>query len=128
MTQDIRAVDFNGVKVRMNTTTKLIHLFSPNIVGPETLHNREDNANYQVPAGKKATVIFITLLQNFTVTDRVIFADDADGTLNEVDIVRPNGPFANLIFISQEIPALKFINKVAGDNDDVDLTIIEEDV
>ena len=131
MTQNIKALDFNGVGVALDSTTKLVHLFAPAAAATETLHNREDNSNYQVPTGKKFTVIYITSSTGMTneSTDLLIYADDADGTTNAVTLLGGPTAFGDAkIFISAEVPAAKYINKNAGvSGDTLVIEGIEED-
>lgn len=131
MTQNIMSVDYNGVKVLLDSNTKLIFLYSPNVADPETCHDMATGNNYQVPVGKKATVIYLTKI-SMDVTDTAVYADDVDGTTNAVTIFTAATPAmaiaTNMIYISIEIPAGKYINRVSGAGaHDFDVVIIEED-
>lgn len=125
MTNNIIAIDFNGVKVVLDSNTKLIHLIKPLVADTETLHNIADNSNYQVPTGKKATVIFST--KNFPNHD-LIYADNLSGTTNEVSLLDNSGTaIDNTIIITVAVPADKFITIKAAEGINADeFTLIEE--
>lgn len=86
-----------------------------------------DNTKYQVPASKKATIIYITDSGIGTGADLVIYADDEDGTTNAVTLYDPGAAAQdNIIFISAEVPASKYINFTANGVDSYNYTIVEE--
>jgi len=130
MTNNIVALDFLGVKVILDVNTKILKLAAPQAATVETLDSLADGTAYQVPTGKKATIINIALASGMdAVTDEVIRADDEDGVVNKVILsVAPNDLGADALFLSAEVPADKFINKnSAAAGDTLDLWIIEED-
>lgn len=109
MTNNIISFDFNGVKVLKDSNTKLIKLKSPSTSVNTSLHDFKDNTNYQVPAGKKFTIIYI---ENFTPNGTPILSsttvvDSATGavTLRSSN----NATTTNEIFISSEVAANLFI-------------------
>ena len=133
MTNNIIALDFNGVKIILDSTTKLVRITIPTgTASTTTFHDSADNTNYQVPTGKKATIIFIdtwdvTLASGMDIS----FADNADGNTNAVTIFDPATAalISNLIFISAEVPADKFINfiRVSGSSDaELRINVLEE--
>ena len=130
MTDNIVAIDFNGVKIKLETddSTVLIELKATGNTGTAvTFHDARDNSNYQVPTGKKAHIIFIDLMQGSEANDEIFFADNADGTTNAVTLIDSKATLTDVIFITAEIPADKFINKVADTSGRAaDLWIIEE--
>lgn len=109
MTDNIKAIDFNGVKIKLDSNTVLIQLKGNSVNGTVTLNDTRDATKYSVPASKKAHLIFITTL-SFSGTDKILFADDEDGTTNAVTLYQPAAVISSVIFVSEEIPAGKFIN------------------
>ncbi len=135
MTQNIIAMDFNGVNVLLDTNTKLINLTVPTgLSANRTAHNAEDGSNYQVPVGKKATIIYIENYDvNTAFTSYLGYSDDLDGNTNAVPLVTGDGAgtaLTNTIFISAEVPASKYIGFifVSGSSTALNFWIIEEDV
>lgn len=124
MTDNIVAVDFNGVKVLLDSNTALITL-----KGVSTLNNTvtmkdiRDATQYQVPTGKKAKVIYITTMD---AAQELIYADDLDGTTNSVELLDPDTNMSNKIIISAEIPADKYLNITGGAASSYEVTIVEE--
>ncbi len=124
------SVEMGGVKVVLGAGMKLIKLIAVGGATLETLHDWRDNSNYQVPSGKKATVIHVDPEAGFNaVNDGLTYSDNLDGNTNEVQlldaavgILNPTG------FISEEVPALKYINKKSTTSTDQILVyVIEED-
>lgn len=116
MTTNVKAFDFNGVKVKRDSNTRLVRLTVPSGVGAAdtTFHDSADGTNYQIPASKKATIIYIESYNLSGFTASIAYADDADGNTNAVDLFKPASDTANLIFISDEAPANKYINLLVG--------------
>ena len=56
----------------------------------------------------------------------IIYADDEDGTTNSVTLFNPTSTINDFIFISNEVPAEKYINITAGGTFGYEVTIIEE--
>jgi len=125
MTDNIKALDINGVKVLLDDNTDLIILAGNSINGTTTMLDTRDNTKYQVPASKKATIIFVTT-STLGAAQRIIFADDEDGTTNAVTLFEPGVTYSGRIFISAEVPASKFINITETSITAYDFTIIEE--
>lgn len=114
MTDNIVAIDFNGVKVILDDNTELIRLSLASSVTntPETLTNNIDGTNYQVPASKKATVIFFESGNAGDASQNLIQSDDDDGNTGAVTLLSQAGVDGmpdNTIFISAEVAATKFI-------------------
>jgi len=131
LTNNIVAFDFNGVKVIKDSNTELIRLLRNNAVeATETLVDQRDVTNYQVPTGKKATVIFFETQTDAGGNQTLIRADNEDGTTNSVVLLGDitSGIMSNKIFISAEVPADKWINSThtGAANVTYDLWIIEE--
>lgn len=131
MTNNIKAFDFQGVKVKKDANTKLIRLTAPSTIVDLTLHNTANNSNYSVPSGKKATIIFVNSFQHND-SSRLVYANNADGRTGAVTLLDPglNNDLTDLLFISIEIPALKFINvNVFGGTHSVMIChVVEENV
>ena len=129
MTQNIKALDFNGVKVELDGNTSLIKLKAVNSASSyTTFHDQRDNSNYQVPTGKKATIIFIDSASMANASDKIVYADDLDGGTNEVVLVTsPVATLTDEVFISAEVPADKYINAFDTSTDTYIIWIIEED-
>ena len=114
MTDNIKALDYNGVKVKLDTNTKLKILQGATSGSDNlTLHDLTNNSNYQVPVGKKATIIFFEQIHPQSVNASIIYADNVDGNLNAVTLLAPNttSNLGSFIFISAEVPAGKYINQ-----------------
>ena len=126
MTDNIKAIDFNGVKIKLDDNTVLIQLAGASVTGTVTMNDTRDATKYQVPVGKKATIIFITDGTWNAASDKLIFADDEDGTTNAVTLFEPLAVIANLIFISAEVPAEKFLNVTDNTTGTYDIHIVEE--
>lgn len=124
MTDNIIGFDFNGVKVVKDDNTELIQLKGNSVNGTITLTDTRDASQYQVPAGKKAHVIFIVDV-NFVVGS-LIYADDLDGTTNAVTLLDPSADLTNIIFISAEIPASKFVNITDNNIQAYEIYVVEE--
>jgi len=125
MTENIVGIDFNGVKVLLDSNTKLLQMKGSSVNGTVTVTDATEGGKYQVPTGKKANIIFVTSITGTGGTDRFIFADDEDGTTNEVIILQTNQ--TNQIFISVDIPADKFLNVTDNSITAYDFHIIEQD-
>ena len=135
MTQNIIAIDFNGVKFLIEDgNTKLIRLnLASSVSGtPETLTNNIDGTNYQVPSAKKATVIFFESGAAGHASQDLIYADNEDGNTNSVQILDSVGIDTmpnNTIFQSEEVPADKWINMNSSSSaaHSIVIYIVEED-
>ncbi len=132
MTDNIIAFDFNGVKVIRDSNTELIQLIGTiSSSGTLTFFDTRDNTKYQVPASKKATMIFLTLFDAVQVADKIIQSDDEDASTNPVTLFEPGilTSISNIIFISAEVAATKFINQTAAGGFFVapEIWVIEED-
>ena len=125
MTNNIKALDVGGVKVKLDDDTVLITMSGVGVAGTITVTDTRDNTQYQVPAGKKATIVYITALPDTSgVGDKLLYADDLDGTTNAVTLLEPFGSaITDEIFISAEIPAGKYLNFT--DNSAQPYTILE---
>ena len=126
MTQNIIAFDYNGVNVLFDENTAILTLTTAPTLGTLSFHDSRDNSNYQVPVGKKARVIFIISAIFSGAGDRVIYADDADGTTNAVTLYEPGRDVTNEIFISASVPEGKFINRTENGNTATIIAIVEE--
>lgn len=125
MTNNIKGLDFNGVKVKFDGNTKLIHVKGNSINGTITVTNAVDGTQYQVPVGKKATIVYIVTLADLGGADLMRYCDDLDGTTNPVNLlVAPQT--ANTIVISDEIPATKYLNYTNNNINAYDFYLIEE--
>jgi hypothetical protein len=115
MTDNILALDINGVKVIRDSTTKLINLSGVASVGYKTFHNKEDDSNYQVPVGKKCTVIYLNQWHCTDTACTLVYADNLDGSTNAVTLFAPNSlaDESNTLLISAEVPAGKYITQYA---------------
>lgn len=111
MTNNVIAADINGVNCIFdaNTEVKLLGL-ATGLTVTTTLVDRADGTNYQVPTGKKTTLIFV---ENWAggANKSLIYADDEDGTTNEVAMFTPATVITNNIVIFKDVPADKFINQ-----------------
>ena len=126
MTDNVVAADINGVKVILDSNTTIITLKGASLNGTVTLTDIRNNTKYQVPTGKKAKIIFVVDSSNLNASNLIAFADNQDGTTNAVTLYQPGTTTTNVIFISANIPADKFIN-ITGDNIDAyDFEIVEE--
>ena len=111
MTNNIIALDFNGVKIILDGDTKLVMLTIPDTTGVTTsFHNSADNTNYQVPSGKKATIIFIEAWKTTTASIKISFADNADGDTNAVELFVPatTNLISNLMLFKNKSEHMKF--------------------
>lgn len=99
-----------------------------------TMHDLRDNTDYQVPSGKKTTILaFENMDTGSTVDEGIVFSDDADTGTNATNIFIPGvADFleTDFPFKSLEIPALKFVDVKTNNTRVVtaDLYAIEEDV
>lgn len=125
MTDNILAIDFNGVKILLDANTKLKRL-TTGASGTVTLHDAENDTDYQVPAGKKATIIYIESTPSFSGTDRIISSTAADATTGETVLIQPASQITDLIFISEEISENLYITKVDPNTGTTILYVIEE--
>ena len=127
MTNNIKAFDFNGVKVKIDSNTKLIRLISPSSAVNISYHDTSTGANYQVPSGKKLTLIFI---ENFdaNTTTQIASTTAVDSATGAIVLFDPgNAAISNLIFISTEVAQNLFItNIVSGVSDTPVIFGIEE--
>ena len=129
MTDNIVALDFNGVKIKLETddSTVLIKLIATGNTGTAvTFHDQRDQTNYQVPTNKKAKIIFIEAANMSAANDDIFFADNADGTTNKVTLIEALVDVVNEIFISATIPADKFINMIDAASNVFTIFIVEE--
>ena len=128
MTNNIVAIDFNGVKVVKDSNTKLIRLTATSAVDI-SYHDTSTGGNYQVPSGKKFTIIFI---ENFdaNTTTKIESTTVADSTTGAVTLFDPgNDKVTNVIFISSEVAANLFItNTTSGLLDTPVIFGVEENV
>lgn len=127
MTENIIAFDFNGVNVILDSNTRLVRLTRVAAgTGSVSMHDTADNSNYQVPALMKANLIFIENYDGIGASSKIIYADDADGTTNEVDLFVPGSDEAltNFIFISADIPTGKFVNLDGGGSAMTGVTVV----
>lgn len=127
MTDNVVGVDFNGVQFLLDSNTKLKRLIDVG-AGTLTMHDTETNANYQVPVGKKFKIIFIETAGLAAVGDRIISSDTVDSTSDEVILLQPSATLTNLIFISTEVGANRFINYVEPGGQPITIYGVEEDV
>jgi len=125
LTNNIVGFDFKGVKVIKDANTALIRIKGQTINGTITMTDIRDGSKYQVPAGKKATMIYITD-SPIDINDETFYADNLDGTTNAVKLWGGDQNTQDFIFISAEIPANKFFNVTSNQSDSYDYTIIEE--
>lgn len=128
MTNNIKALDVGGVKVKLDDDTVLITMSGVGVAGTITVTDTRDNTQYQVPAGKKATIVYITALPDTSgVGDKLLYADDLDGTTNAVTLLEPFGSaITDEIFISAEIPAGKYLNFTDNSAQPYTILVIEE--
>lgn len=126
MTNNIKALDVNGVKIELDTNTALIQCVGTSVIGTVTVTDGRDNTQYQVPAGKKATVIYLTELDFRSPGDRLIYADNLNGTTNAVTLIENLLQSQNIIFISAEIPAGKYLNITDAAANPYNFYILEE--
>ena len=115
MTNNVLGFDINGVKVFKDSNTELKRLFIPT-TGSTTclsLLDAKTNTTYQVPAGKKCTIIYIISEVVTGGSQDLIYSDTADEPptnsvllLDSVGIAQYGN---NSLFISAEVPALKYI-------------------
>jgi len=131
MTNNILAADISGVKVLLTDgNTRIVTLQSPNAANTETLHDISDDANYQVPTGKKFTIIFIVAADFATANDRIISSTAADATTGEVILYEPAASITNEIFVQSNAAAVAadlFVTKVASAADNCKIIGVEED-
>ena len=128
MTNNIKALDVGGVKVKLDDDTVLITMSGVGVAGTITVTDTRDNTQYQVPAGKKATIVYITALPDTSgVGDKLLYADDLDGITNAVTLLEPFGSaITDEIFISAEIPAGKYLNFTDNSAQPYTILVIEE--
>lgn len=127
MTQNIVSIDFGGVKVLIDSNTKLLYLYTPTEnANARSLHDMRDDTAYQVPTDKKATIIYIDTLAFAAGTEELFYADDEDGETNKVALWE-GSTLGDEILISEEIPTGKFINVIDNAVQSAGLWIIEED-
>ena len=126
MTDNIKAIDFNGVKIKLDDNTVLINLAGTSVSGTVTMNDTRDASKYQVPASKKATIIYVADATFNAAGDKLIYADDEDGTTNAVTLFEPLAVIANMIFISAEVPASKYLNITDNTALSYSVTIVEE--
>ena len=128
MTDNIKALDFNGVKIELDTNTILIKLNAPGAATVETLIDARDGSTYQVDASKKAHIVYIGSQTGMgSAGDKIIYADNEDGTTNAVTLFDNFSTNKDTIAISAEIPASKYINKdSAAAGDIIVIYIVEE--
>jgi len=113
LTNNIKALDFNGVKILFDNNTRLINLQKPQALPTESMRDITSGDSYQVPVGKKARVIFGAMVMGSATG--LIYADNEDGITNQVVLIDGTGApnFTNQIIITDEIPASKWINSVS---------------
>ena len=59
MTDNIVAFDFKGIKVLVDSNTRLVRLVSAGTAENTSWHDSFTNANYQVPSSKKFRIIYL---------------------------------------------------------------------
>lgn len=135
MTNNVVGFDIGGVKGVIDTNTKIKRLtFSSTSTAADSYHSLIDNSTgsaYQVPASKKAQIVYVNNFAPIGNQGSVIYADNSNGSTNAVDLLAPNNgvTLTNFIFISASVPAQKYINfERASDagTKAVDLYVVEE--
>jgi len=130
MTDNIVAFDFNGVKVLIDSNTVLKHLSESNSgATPVTLKDALTGADYQVPTGKKCTIIFFADYTAPGMGQDLITSTVADSTTGAVEILALEAAvITNKILILSSVAAELFItfNSTNASAHSVDLTAIEE--
>lgn len=134
MTNNVQGFDIGGVKGVIDTNTVIKRLtFSSTSTAAASYHTLLDHASgaaYQVPASKKTRIVYFVNHQPVGNGD-IIYADNADGNTNPVNMYAPNDGVTktNFIFVSTAAPATKYINFYrtnAAGTKAVDLYAIEE--
>lgn len=126
-------IDIGGFVHLMKSTDKiiLIQRSEPTVTTHTTLHDRSTGANYQVPSGKKAKVIYAIKAIVAHASDKLYYSDDADASTNPVTLIIPAATvgFSNAIIISVSIPAGKYINVYSQTSGatEFEVYILEED-
>ncbi len=114
-TQDV--VQLGGWKHLMTGNDKVFHMTRDKAtVGWLTFHKQEDDLNYQVPTGKKAIIVFVSIFHSAVTNSYIKYADNLDGGVNGVTMFSPavTSSVNNLIIYSVEAPEDKYINHYAG--------------
>lgn len=128
MTNNILALDFNGVKIILDANTKLKHLLAPSNAQPISLDDVSTGSPYEVPVGKKGRIIFFTTLDvgALSTLSKTTVVDSLTGA---VTIIAAGAIDAtNEIFISDSIAAGFFITQGNGNfGAATNLWLIEED-
>lgn len=131
MTNNIKVIDFNGVKIEVDTNTRIICLKgSFGSPGQHTLHKMDSNyEDYQIPTDKKARLIYSVDFPLAAATDRLYYSDAVDAMTNAVDMYKP-GQTSNLtdtLTISNvEAPAGKYLNVSCSAARSYEIYILEE--
>jgi len=136
MTNNILAFDVGGVKGIIDTNTKVKRLeFSSTSTAASSFHtllDRDTGAIYQVPVGKKTTIIYCNdIAQIENSSGDIIYADNQDGNTNAVILFARTTALTatNFIMLLAAVPAQKYINfqrsALAGTKK-VDVYAIEE--
>lgn len=116
MTNNIIGWNVGGVTGVFDTNTKIKRLtFSSTSTAADSFHTLIDQstgAAYQVPASKKTTIVYITNFAPIDALGKLVYADDADGSTNAVNLYFPAVTTATTdsIFVSASAPASKYIN------------------
>lgn len=124
MTNNIKALDINGVKVKLDSNTKVVHLYRPLGANTESLHDRATGADYQVPAGKKATCIYIT--SNDSNHD-LYFGPNLNSTAGATLFWNNVGSAVSNLIVIAEAAANDYFTVAADEKVDQDLIIVIEE-
>ena len=115
MTDNVIAIDFNGVKIILDSNTVLKRLVASATTVNLSWHDSVDGGNYQVPTGKKAMIIFLEDLDIFG-TREISSTTVVDSATGKIVIIAPgvNTNFVNVLFLSASIAADLFITTTGG--------------
>jgi len=111
MTNAIFMIDFNGVKFSLPTNAVFKRLAANATTALLSLHDTVDGSNYQVPIGKKFTIIYIENYDSSDASARIISSTAVDATTGAIELFLPGvtSLISNLIFLSTEVAADAFI-------------------
>lgn len=135
MTNNVLGWNIGGVTGVIDTNTKIKRLsFSSTSTAADSYHTVIDKATgsaYQVPASKKTTIVYFVNYAPIDALGKVVYADNADGSTNAVNMFSPGvtTTSTDFIFVTVEAPASKYINFFRTANAGtkaVDLYAIEE--
>ncbi len=104
-------IDIGGFVHPLLDGERIVYCISPNGTGTETLNDASTGADYQVPTGKKAKIIFVELVQ-FTGTERMISSTVADSTTGEIILLQTGTSNTDLHFISTWMAADAYLTRV----------------